>query len=151
MKISISWAVSERMARLSPEGRVSVEERILNLPRLELLHDENVLACFPVICRESDTETEDDTDSEDEDEGVFDIQDTNNETARDVYQLLQQIAFHELKESSIIIELAMWNSRMDGDRARADCRVAIPGPAKSLIMEYGGFMGFLKANLDDGA
>ena len=119
------------MALLSPEGRVSVEERIRNLSHLQLLHDGNVLACFPVICRESDNETEDDIDSEDEDEGVFDIQDTNNETARSVYQLLQLIAFHELKESSIIIELAMWDSIMDGDRARVDCRVAIPGPAKS--------------------
>ena len=44
----------------------------------------------------------------------------------------------------------MWKSRVDGDRerARADCRVAVPGPAKSLIMEYCGFAGFLKTTTD---
>ena len=65
-----------------------------------------------------------------------------------MYQVLQTIAFHELKEYSILIELAMWKSGIDGERARADCRVAIPGPAKSLIMEYGGFTGFLKITTD---
>ena len=38
----------------------------------------------------------------------------------------------------------MWKSRIDRDQARADCRVAISGPAKSLIMEYYGFAGFLR-------
>ena len=60
--------------------------------------------------------------------------------------MLQLIAFHELKESSILLELAMWKSGIDGATSvpRADCRVAIPDPAKSLIMEYGGFAGFLE-------
>ena len=44
VKGCISWAVSERMARLSPECRLSVEERIRILPRLELMHNGNVAA-----------------------------------------------------------------------------------------------------------
>ena len=56
------------------------------------------------------------------------------------------IVFHELKESSIVIELAMCKSRIDGTTPvrREDCRVAIPDPAKKLVMEYCGFMGFLE-------
>ncbi|EJK61032.1 hypothetical protein THAOC_18535, partial [Thalassiosira oceanica] len=138
VKISISFAVSERMTRLPHERRVSVLERIRNLLRIELLQDGNVLACFPVVNRVHNDEAGDYSD--DEAEGV---QDTNIETARSLHQVLQMIAFHELKESSIVIELAMWKSRIDGDRARADCRVPIPDPAKSLIMEYCGFAGFL--------
>ena len=110
------------------------------------MQDGNVVACFPLVSRESNDEADDDSGTEDG--AMFDIQDTNNETARSVYQLLQLIAFHELKESSILIELAMWKSRIDGEWARADCRVAIPGPAKSLITEYGGFTGFLKITTD---
>ena len=109
------------------------------------MQDGNVLACFPLVGRESGDEAEVDSDSEDGD--IFDIHDTN-ETAGSVYQLLQLIAFYELKESIILIELAMWKSRIDGDRARADCRVAIPGPAKILIMEYCGFAGFLRPAIE---
>ncbi|EJK58115.1 hypothetical protein THAOC_21783 [Thalassiosira oceanica] len=138
VKVSISWALSERMARLPPECRVSVENRVRNLVRLERMQDGNVLACFPLVTRRSDTEDGD----------IIKIQDTNLETARGVYQVLQLIAFHELKESSILIELALWKSRIGGDEARADCRVAIPGPAKSLIMEYCGFAGFLEPAIE---
>jgi len=147
VKISISWAVSERIARLPFERRLSVEERIRNLLRLELVPDGNVVAHFPLVRRYAAAEAEDDSDSEAEEMAV-DIQDTNNATARSVYQLLKLIAFHELKESSILIELAMWKSMVDGDRSHADCRVAIPGPAKSLIMEYCGFAGFLRPAMD---
>ena len=136
VNISISWAVSERMARLSLEGRLSVEERIRNLPRLELMQDGNILACFPLV-------------SGSEGDMLLDIEDTNNETSRSVYQVLQLIAYHELKESSILIELAMWKSGIDGERARADCRVAIPGPAKSFIRDYCGFTGFVRPAVDD--
>jgi len=146
VKVSISWALSERMARLPPECRASVENRVRNLVRLELMHDGNILACFPLVRKEPDNESEDDSDTEDGD--IIKIQDTNLETARSVYQVLQLIAFHELKESSIVIELAMWKSRIDWDRTRVDCRVAIPGPAKSLIMEYCGFAGFLRPAID---
>ncbi|EJK66703.1 hypothetical protein THAOC_12351 [Thalassiosira oceanica] len=146
VKVSISWALSERMSRLPPECRVSVEERIHNLVRLEFVQDGNILACFPLVRREPDNEAEDDSDTEDG--AIIKIQDTSLETARSVYQVLQLIAFHELKESSIVIELAMWKSRIDWDRTRVDCRVAIPGPAKSLIMEYCGFAGFLRPAID---
>ena len=142
VKISISWAVSESMARLTPECRVSVEERIRNLPRLELMPNRIVCACLPVVIKETNDAVHDDDDTHTE------VQDTNSETARSVYKLLQLIAFHELKESSILIELAMWKSRIDGDRARADCRASIPGPAKSLIMEYVGFGGFLRPAIE---
>ena len=148
VKISISWAVSERMERLTPECRVFVEERIINLSRLQLLQDGNVVACFPLVSRESNDEADDDSGTEDG--AMFDIQDTNNETARSVHQVLQLISFHELKESSILIELAMWKSRVRGEtvKSRGDCRVAIPGPAKSLIMEYCGFTGFLRPAME---
>ncbi|EJK68863.1 hypothetical protein THAOC_09924, partial [Thalassiosira oceanica] len=140
-------AVSERIARLPFERRLPVEERIRNLSRLELIPDRNVLACSPLVIRDPpDAEAEDD--SEPEAEQMVDIQDTSNETARSVYQLLQLIAFHELKESSILVELAMWKSGIDGDRARADCRVVLPGPAKSLILDYCGFEGFLRPAMD---
>ena len=135
LKISISWAVSERMERLPHKCRVSVEERIRDLSRLELMQDGIVCAYLLVVIRAPDVEADDDSDTE--------VQDTNNLTARSVYKLLQLIAFHELKESSIVIELAVWKSRIDGDQARADCRINIPGPAKSLIMEYCGFAAFL--------
>ena len=145
LKISISWAVNERMARLPRQCKVSVERRIRNLRRLRLLQDGNVLACIPVVRMAPGVEAEDE--SEDEAENVtYKVRDSNHETARSLYQVLQLIAFHELKESSIAIELAMWKSRIDeGTRfSRAECRDPIPDPAKSLIMEYGGFAGFLE-------
>ncbi|EJK70144.1 hypothetical protein THAOC_08521, partial [Thalassiosira oceanica] len=141
VKISISWAVSERMTRLPRECMLSVEERIRSLRHLELLQDGNVLACFPVWdCVPGVDDSDDEIDIEGE---TYEVQDTNFETARSLYQVLQLIAFHELKESSILIELAFWKSIIDrgGDHA---CRVAIPGPAKSLLMEYCGFAGFLR-------
>ncbi|EJK74415.1 hypothetical protein THAOC_03908 [Thalassiosira oceanica] len=142
IKISISWAVSERMARLNRECMLSVEEKIRNLRRLELLQDGGVFACFPVIMSTPDDELQDYT---------LEVRDTNHETARSLYEVLQLIAFHELKESSIVIELAMWKSRIDGEtgvETRADCRVPIPDPAKSLILEYGGFAGFLEPAIE---
>ena len=138
VKISISLALSERMARLTPERRFSVEERIRGLPCLEFTQDGNIVACFPVVRRVSAENGSD----------VEDIQDTKNETVKNVYNVLQLIAFHELKGSSIMIELAMWKSRINEDRERADCRVAIPGPAKSLIMEYCGYAGFLRPAME---
>ncbi|EJK75895.1 hypothetical protein THAOC_02365, partial [Thalassiosira oceanica] len=136
LKFSISWAVSERMAQLPRECMLSVEKRIHNMHHLELQHDGNILACFPVVyvSRYDDDEFED---------GAYEVRDTNHETARSLYRVLQSIAYHELKESSIVVELALWKSTIDvgGDRA---CRVALPGPAKSLMMEYCGFAGFLR-------
>ncbi|EJK69658.1 hypothetical protein THAOC_09061 [Thalassiosira oceanica] len=133
------------MARLPRECRLSVEEKIHNLRRLELLQDGNVLACFPVVRRTPGNEAVGDSD-DDQDDVIFEVCDTDHETARSLHKVLQLIAFHELKESSIVIELAMWKSRIDVAMSvpRADCRVAIPDPAKSLIMKYGGFAGFLK-------
>ncbi|EJK55779.1 hypothetical protein THAOC_24449, partial [Thalassiosira oceanica] len=139
IKISISWAVSERMARLPRECMLSVEERIHCLSRFVLLQDGEVLVCFPVwVCVPGDDDSDDETEGE-----RYEVLDTNFETARSLYQVLQLIAFHELKESSILIELALWKSIIEkgGDRA---CRVAIPGPAKILIMEYCGFAGVLR-------
>ncbi|EJK61745.1 hypothetical protein THAOC_17710 [Thalassiosira oceanica] len=134
VKISISWAISERIERLLPECRVPVSNMILNLRRLDLKQDGNILACFPVIRTDQNDENDD---------GTHEVLDTNLETARSLYQVLQLIAFHELKESSILIELAFWKSTIDkgGDRA---WRVVIPGPAKILLMEYCGFAGFLR-------
>ncbi|EJK51182.1 hypothetical protein THAOC_29668 [Thalassiosira oceanica] len=143
VKISISWAVSERMARLPRECMLFVEERIHRLRLLELLQDGDVFACFPVVVsRATGVNADDDYDDETED-GAYQVLDTNFETARSLYQVLQLISFHELKESSILIELAFWKSTIDegGDRAY---RVAIPGPAKSLLMEYCGFAGYLR-------
>ena len=138
VKISISWALSERMARLLPKCRVSVEEKIRTLPRLELMQNGNVFACFPVVSR---AEGGDDK---------LKVHDTNLETARSLYRILQLIAFHELKESGILVELAMWKSSIDGDtvESRVDCRVPIPDPAKVLIMEYCGFAGFLEPAIE---
>ena len=74
----------------------------------------------------------------------MDVEDTNNETAESLHQVLRLISFHELKESSILIELAMWKSRIEEDRASSDCRISVPDPAKSLIMGYCGFADFLE-------
>ena len=111
--------------------RVSVVRGIRNLRSLELTQDGTFLVCFSVA---SNDETEDDPD----------IQDTDLETAQSLYKILQLIAFHELRESSILIELAMWkSSRINDDRASADYGVPMPDPAKSLIIEYCVFAGFL--------
>ncbi|EJK53262.1 hypothetical protein THAOC_27331, partial [Thalassiosira oceanica] len=136
VKISISWAVTERLAKLPRECMLSVEEKIHTLRRLELLQDGDVLACFPVVRMAPGDEAEDNSDDEDDDK--FELRDTNHETARSLYQVLQLIAFHELKESSILLELAIWKSKIDepASVAREDCRIAIPDPAKSLIMDY---------------
>ena len=143
VKISISWAVSERMTRLPRECMSSVEERFHSLRHIEFLQDGNVLACFPVARRVDDEAHN----------ATFEVRDTNHETARSLYQVLQLIAFHELKESSIAIELAMWKARIGELTSvrRADCRVAVPDPAKSLIMEYCGFAGFLEPAIEGGA
>ena len=47
-----------------------------------------------------------------------------------------------------VIELAMWKSRLDEGRARTDCRVSVPDPAKWLIMEYCGFAEFLEPAIE---
>ena len=148
VKLSIAWAVSERIACLPLEHRLSIEDRIRKLPRLGIVSDKNVMAYFPLVRRDPDADDDSDSEEEEEEEEWLDIKDANNETAGSVYLALQLIAFYELKESSILIELAMWKSRIVGDRSRADCRVAIPGPAKSLIMEYCGFAGFLRPAVD---
>ena len=145
VKISISWEVYERLNRLRRECLMSVFQKIQNSRHLELRQDGYIIAIlarFPVV----DSADADDSEDEDEDD-IFEVRDDNLETARSMYQVVQLIAFHELKEASIAIELAMWKSRLDGVTSipRSDCRVAIPGPAKSLIMEYGGFAGFLEA------
>ncbi|EJK70594.1 hypothetical protein THAOC_08033, partial [Thalassiosira oceanica] len=150
LKISISWAVSERMARLPHECMLSVEERIHNLRHLELLQDGSVLAHFSVVSRcpgdnnaGDDSEYDFDFDEYEDLEVHYKVLDTNKEAARCLYQVLQSIAFYELKESSFLIELALWKSMIDKGWDR-ECRVAIPGPAKSLLMEYCGFAGFLR-------
>ena len=93
IKISISWAISQRMARLSQECRLSVEGRIQDLRRLETTPDGTVLACFPVVRRSLDD---------------MNVEDTDNQTAESLHHVLQLISFHELKESSTLIELAIW-------------------------------------------
>ncbi|EJK68064.1 hypothetical protein THAOC_10800 [Thalassiosira oceanica] len=132
LKISIPRALSERMQRLPRECRLSIEQRVHDLRRLQLTHYGNILACFPLPRGSSGC-----------------VEDTNDETAESLYQVLRLISFHELKESSILIELAMWKSRLDEDLSRADCRTSIPDPAKSLIMDYCGFTGFLEPAIED--
>ncbi|EJK60734.1 hypothetical protein THAOC_18859, partial [Thalassiosira oceanica] len=129
LKISIPRSLSERMERLPGECRLSIEKRVHDLRRLELTQDGNILAGFPLI------------------RGPFNfifVDDTNDETAESLHQVLRWISFHELKESSILIELAMWKSSLVEERARADCPTSVPDPAKSLIMDYCGFTGFLE-------
>jgi len=133
LKISIPRALSERMERLPRECRLSIEQRLRGLRRLEMTQDGNTLACFPLIRRSPN---------------FYSIEDTNDETAESLHQALRLICFHELKESSILIELAMWKSSLDENRAREDCRTSVPDPAKSLIMDYCGFMGFLKPAIE---
>ncbi|EJK71512.1 hypothetical protein THAOC_07038, partial [Thalassiosira oceanica] len=134
LKITIPRVLSERVARLPQECRLSIEGRIRDLHRVELAQDGSILACFPVIRRSS---------------GGMDVEDTDNQTAQSLHQILRLISFHELKESSILIELAMWKSRLDEHRARADCRISVPDPAKSLIMEYCGFTDILEPAIED--
>ncbi|EJK72811.1 hypothetical protein THAOC_05619 [Thalassiosira oceanica] len=120
LKISIPRALSERVERLPGECRLSIEQRVHDLRRLELTQDGNILAGFPLIRRFSNFYSV--------------VEDTNDETAESLHQVLRLICFHELKEFSIVIELAMWKSRFDEDQARADCRTSVPDPAKSLII-----------------
>mmetsp|Transcript_2907 Transcript_2907/g.6490 ORF Transcript_2907/g.6490 Transcript_2907/m.6490 type:complete len:415 (+) Transcript_2907:141-1385(+) len=146
VKVPVSRALSERIQRLAHECKLSVEERIRGLPRLELMQDGNVVACFPVVRSASEAHFPFGGTS-----NGFDVQDTNLETSRSMYQVLQWVAFHELKESSTLIELALWKSRIDGARnvSRDDCRVPIPDPVKHLVMEYCGFAEFLRPTMDD--
>ena len=133
IKISIPPALSLRMARLPRECRLSIEGRIHDMCRLEMAPDGTILACFPLIWAPS--------------ERAY-VEDTDNQTAASLHEVLRLITFHELKESSILIELAVWKSRFEEDRARADCRIAVPDPAKILIMEYCGFAGFLEPAIE---
>ncbi|EJK45204.1 hypothetical protein THAOC_36190 [Thalassiosira oceanica] len=133
VKISIPRALSERVERLPRECRLSIEQRVHNLRRLELTQDGNILVCFPLIRGPS---------------GWNIIEDANDETAESLHQILRLISFHELKESSILIELAMWKSRLVEDRARANCRASVPDPAKSLIIDYCGFTCFLEPAIE---
>ncbi|EJK44839.1 hypothetical protein THAOC_36590, partial [Thalassiosira oceanica] len=80
--------------------------------------------------------------------GYNTVEDIDDMTAESLHQVLRLIAFHELKESSILVELAMWKSSLVEDRARADCRTSVPDPAKSLIMDYCGFTGFLEPAIE---
>ncbi|EJK74665.1 hypothetical protein THAOC_03645, partial [Thalassiosira oceanica] len=110
LKISIPRALSERMERLPRECRLSIEQRVHDLRRVELTQDGNILACFPLIRLPSNWNS---------------VEDANDETAESIHQL------------------AMWKSSLVEDRARSDCRASVPDPAKSLIMDYCGFTGFL--------
>ena len=134
IKISIPRALSGRVERLPQEFRLSVEGRIRDMRRLELTQDGTILACFPLVMRDVMDE--------------MDVEDTDNQTAESLHLVLRLISFYELKESSILIELGMWKSGFEGDRARADCRIPVPDPAKSLIMEYCGFTDFLKPAIE---
>ena len=136
IKISISRVISQRMAKLPHECRLSVEGRIRGLRRLEMTQDGTILACFPFTRVSSG------------DFDHVDVKDLNNQTAESLHRVLSLISFHELKESSILIELAMWKSRLEEDRARSDRRISVPDPAKSLIMEYCGFTDFLEPAIE---
>ena len=105
------------MAGLPRECRPSFETAIRELPGLELMRDGTVLACFTVAIGEG--------------EGPGNVRYTTLETSRSLHRVW--VALHHLKESSILTELAMLK----------DCQVPIPGPAKSAILEYCGFTGFL--------
>ena len=133
IKISIPRAFSKRMARLPHECRLSVEGGIRDLRPLELAQDGTILACFPAIRGPSHR--------------IY-VEDTENQTAESLHEVLRLISFYELKESSILIELAFWKSRFEEDRARADCRISVPDPAKNLIMEYCGFTNFLEPAIE---
>ena len=133
IKISIPPALSQRMARQPHECRLSVEGRIRDMRRLELTRDGTILACFSIIRGAL---------------GHVDVEDTNNLTAESLHQVLRLISFHELKESSILIELAMWKSKFEEGRARADCRISVPDPAKASIMEYCGFTNLLEPSIE---
>ncbi|EJK58544.1 hypothetical protein THAOC_21324 [Thalassiosira oceanica] len=115
----VSGSLPDRVARLPEKCRLSVEGKIR-----ELVTD-NEIGQYTV-----------------------DVQDTDNQTAESLHQVLRLTSFQELKESSILIELAMWKSSLVKDRARADCRTSVPDPAKSLIMEYYGFAGFLEPAIE---
>ena len=142
IKISIPPALSLRMARLPQERRLSVEGRIRDMRRLELTQDGTILACFPIIWLFCGMVVIDGS------VGSMDVEDTDNRTAWSLHRVLRLVSFHELKESSILIELAMWKLRLEEDRERADCRISVPDPAKCLIMEYCGFTGLLQPAIE---
>lgn len=133
VKISTSWALLGRMERLPPECGASVMERIRGLPCLELTRDGDILACFPVLGRALANESA--------------IR-ANLATARSLCQAIQMIALHEIKESIILFELAMWKSGIGGETVGIDSRVPIPDPAKSLIIEYCCFAGLLEPTIE---
>ncbi|EJK70044.1 hypothetical protein THAOC_08636 [Thalassiosira oceanica] len=139
--ITIKIEFSQCMARLPEECRRSVEGEIPDMHRLELTQDGNIFASYPVVRRSS---------------GDMDVQDTNNRTAASLHRLLRLMKFHELKESSILAELAVWKSRIDQattpvpPEERSEYRVSIPDPARCLIMEYCGFTDLLEPAIEGG-
>ncbi|EJK63950.1 hypothetical protein THAOC_15364 [Thalassiosira oceanica] len=136
---TIKMELSQCMARLPEECRRSVEGEIPDMHSLELSQDGSIFARFPVIRSSL---------------GGMVVQDKNNQTAASLHRLLRLISFHELKESSILTELAVWKSRIDQaatpvpPEERSEYRVSIPDPAKCLIMEYCGFTGFLEPAIE---
>ncbi|EJK73494.1 hypothetical protein THAOC_04880 [Thalassiosira oceanica] len=118
VKISASWALSERMAGLPRECWPSFETAIRAMNGLELTRDGTVLACFPVSGSEL--------------EGAGNAILENLETTRSLHRVW--IALRDLKESSILIDLAM----------SKHCQVPVPGPARCAILEHCGFAGFLR-------
>ncbi|EJK54213.1 hypothetical protein THAOC_26215 [Thalassiosira oceanica] len=72
LKITIPRALSERVARLPQECRLSIEGRIRDLHRVELAQDDTILACFSIIRRSP---------------GGMDVEDTDNQTAQSLHQI----------------------------------------------------------------
>ncbi|EJK58294.1 hypothetical protein THAOC_21593 [Thalassiosira oceanica] len=137
--ITLKIKFSQCMARLPEECRRSVEGEIPDMQRLELTQDGNIFASYHVVRRSA---------------RCMEVKDTNNQTAASLHRVLQLISFHELKESSILAELAMWKSRIDQattpvpPEERPEYRVSIPYPARCLIMEYCGFTGNLEPAIE---
>ncbi|EJK55263.1 hypothetical protein THAOC_25020 [Thalassiosira oceanica] len=121
VKISTSRALSERMAGLPRECWPSFETAIRAMSGLELTRDGTVLACFPISGSEL--------------EGAGNANLENLETTRSLHRVWT--ALRDLKESSILIDLAMLNH----------CRVPVPGPARCAILEHCGFACFLRPSL----
>ena len=56
-------------------------------------------------------------------------------------KIVDLIVYYEMKEATIIVELALWKAKIDqtDENNPADrdvCRIEVPGPVKDAILQY---------------
>ena len=116
-------SVSERINNLIESGQTDIEHEITIYEHFEWRGGDELLVSSEAI-RDGNWE---------------DI--VGRGTRRNLYELLAWISHYELKESTTLLELALWKARIEEmgavtDEERSACRGEVPGPAKDAILRY---------------